>query len=89
MQRRPKQFASIVAALAIASTAAADAPTAPAAENEPSVQSGAALAACSAWTDGCVTCQRTAAGIACSNPGISCQPRQQRCLLPSPTGLGK
>jgi hypothetical protein len=46
----------------------------------PSIQSGTGLAACLAWTDGCVTCRRMNDAIACSNPGIACQPGVTRCL---------
>src|ERR1700733_7202481 len=38
----------------------------------PSVQSGAGLASCLAWSDGCVTCQRNGDAVACSNIGIAC-----------------
>jgi hypothetical protein len=35
---------------------------------------------CLAWNDGCVTCRRdAAAGAACSNIGIACQPREITC----------
>jgi hypothetical protein len=37
-------------------------------------------AACAEWTDGCVVCQRTAQGPACSMPGIACTRRDQQCL---------
>jgi hypothetical protein len=36
--------------------------------------------ACAEWTDGCVVCQRTAQGPACSMPGIACTRRDQQCL---------
>ena len=32
------------------------------------------------WTDGCIICQRTNQGIACSTPGIACMPRERQCL---------
>jgi hypothetical protein len=35
---------------------------------------------CAEWTDGCVVCQRTEQGPACSTPGIACVPREQQCL---------
>jgi hypothetical protein len=35
---------------------------------------------CAEWTDGCIVCQRTEQGLACSMPGIACQPREQQCL---------
>jgi hypothetical protein len=28
--------------------------------------------ACAEWTDGCIVCQRTPQGPACSTPGIAC-----------------
>jgi hypothetical protein len=35
---------------------------------------------CAEWTDGCVVCQRTGEGLACSTPGIACVPRERQCL---------
>ena len=35
---------------------------------------------CAEWTDGCIVCQRTEQGLACSTPGIACVPSQQQCL---------
>ena len=35
---------------------------------------------CAEWTDGCIICQRTEQGPACSMPGIACVPRAQACL---------
>ena len=67
-----------------------DAPIAPDAapaadlSDAPSIQSGAGLAACLAWTDGCIVCQRDGATISCSNPGIACQPQAPKCLAPAP-----
>jgi hypothetical protein len=58
----------------------ADAPDAP---DAPSVQSGAGLAACLAWTDGCIVCRRDGAALSCSNPGIACQPQAPKCLAPA------
>jgi hypothetical protein len=55
-------------------------PASPPASAEQSVQSGAGLAACRAWSDGCITCERTDGNISCSNPGIACQPQAPRCL---------
>jgi hypothetical protein len=49
-----------------------DAPSTPAAfEGEPT---------CAEWGDGCIVCQRTNAGLACSTPGIACMPRERQCL---------
>ena len=36
--------------------------------------------ACAEWTDGCVVCQRTAQGPACSTPGIACTRGALQCL---------
>ena len=36
--------------------------------------------ACAEWTDGCVVCQRTADGRACSMPGIACTQGPVQCL---------
>jgi hypothetical protein len=35
---------------------------------------------CAEWSDGCIVCQRTDAGLACSMPGIACVPRERQCL---------
>jgi hypothetical protein len=35
---------------------------------------------CAEWSDGCIVCQRTSQGIACSTPGIACMPRERQCL---------
>jgi hypothetical protein len=61
----------------------ADAPDAPDPPDVPSIQSGAGLAACLAWTDGCIVCRRDRAALSCSNPGIACQPQAPKCLVPA------
>jgi hypothetical protein len=35
---------------------------------------------CAEWTDGCIVCQRTDEGLACSTPGIACVPGERQCL---------
>ena len=35
---------------------------------------------CAEWTDGCVVCQRTEHGPACSTPGIACVRGEQQCV---------
>src|SRR5712691_5432903 len=50
--------------------------------NDPAVQSH--LPGCAVWTDRCVTCQRDAGKIACSNIGIACQPQAVECLRAEP-----
>jgi hypothetical protein len=35
---------------------------------------------CAEWTNGCIVCQRTEQGPACSTPGIACVPRAPECL---------
>jgi len=35
---------------------------------------------CLEWTDGCVVCQRTQEGRACSTPGIACVRQEPRCV---------
>ena len=35
---------------------------------------------CAEWSDGCIVCQRTDGGLACSMPGIACVPRERQCL---------
>jgi hypothetical protein len=91
MRDRARTAASVTAAVLIAATAAADTPAPPRATAEPSVHSGDGdgLAACRAWTDGCVNCQRTASGIACSNIGFACQPRAPQCLEAAPAAGSK
>src|SRR5262245_20802560 len=39
---------------------------------------------CAAWTDRCVTCQRDAGKITCSNIGIACQPQAVECVRSEP-----
>jgi hypothetical protein len=46
--------------------------------NDPAVQ--ARLPGCAVWTDRCVTCERAAGRISCSNIGISCQPQAVECV---------
>lgn len=36
--------------------------------------------ACLEWSDGCHVCQRQPDGVACSLPGIACEPGPQHCL---------
>ncbi len=35
---------------------------------------------CLEWTDGCVVCQRTQEGRACSTPGIACVRQEPQCV---------
>jgi hypothetical protein len=36
---------------------------------------------CAAWTDRCVTCERSTEGrVSCSNIGIACTPQAVQCL---------
>jgi hypothetical protein len=50
--------------------------------NDPAVQ--ARPPGCAEWTDHCVTCQRDAGKITCSNVGIACQPQAVECVRPEP-----
>jgi hypothetical protein len=50
--------------------------------NDPAVQ--AHLPGCAVWTDRCVTCQRDAGKITCSNIGIACQPQAIECVRAEP-----
>jgi hypothetical protein len=50
--------------------------------NDPAVQ--VQLPGCAEWTDRCVTCQRDAGKITCSNIGIACQPRAVECVRAEP-----
>ncbi|SRR6266849_5719549 len=60
-----------------------DAPAKPAVPpNDPAVQ--AQLPGCAEWTDRCVTCQRDAGKITCSNIGTACQPRAVECVRAEP-----
>jgi hypothetical protein len=46
--------------------------------DDPAVQ--ARLPGCAVWTDRCVTCERAAGRISCSNIGIACQPQAVECV---------
>ena len=60
-----------------------DAPaSAPVPANDPAVQ--ARPPGCAVWTDRCVSCQRDAGKITCSNIGIACQPQAVECVRPEP-----
>jgi hypothetical protein len=50
--------------------------------NFPAVQ--ARPRGCAEWTDRCVTCQRDAEKITCSNIGIACQPQAVECVRAEP-----
>jgi hypothetical protein len=50
--------------------------------NSPAVQ--ARPPGCAAWTDRCVTCQREAGKITCSNIGVACQPQGVECVRSEP-----
>jgi hypothetical protein len=50
----------------------------PAPPDDPAVQ--ARLPGCAVWTDRCVTCERAAGRISCSNIGITCQPQAVECV---------
>lgn len=50
--------------------------------NDPAVQ--ARPPGCAAWTDRCVTCQREAGKISCSNIGVACQPQAVECVRREP-----
>jgi hypothetical protein len=60
-----------------------DAPAKPAVPpDDPAVQ--AHLPGCAVWTDRCVSCQREAGKISCSNIGIACQPQAVECVRSEP-----
>ena len=60
-----------------------DAPArSPVPPNDPAVQ--AQPQGCAEWTDRCVTCQRDAGKITCSNIGIACQPQAVECVRAEP-----
>ena len=50
--------------------------------DDPAVQ--AQPPGCAQWTDRCVTCQREAGKITCSNIGIACQPQAVECVRTEP-----
>jgi hypothetical protein len=92
-RRAPSVVAvAIVAALAAApAVRAAETPPLPTADivpdapkrppvptDDPAVQ--ARLPGCAVWTDRCVTCERAAGRISCSNIGIACQPQAVECV---------
>jgi hypothetical protein len=54
----------------------------PAPPDDPAVQ--ARLPGCAVWTDRCVTCERAAGRISCSNIGIACQPQAVECVRSEP-----
>ena len=63
---------TVALAQVLPTTAPPSASSSPAAfEREPS---------CAEWTDGCIVCQRTEQGIACSTPGTACVRGEQQCL---------
>jgi hypothetical protein len=39
---------------------------------------------CAQWTDHCITCERDAGKIICSNIGIACQPQAIECVRSQP-----
>jgi hypothetical protein len=60
-----------------------DAPASwPVPPNDPAVQ--AHMPGCAVWTDRCVTCQRDAGKVTCSNIGIACQPQVLECVRAEP-----
>jgi hypothetical protein len=60
-----------------------DAPAkSPVPPNSPAVQ--AQPRGCAEWTDRCVTCQRDAGKITCSNIGIACLPQTVECVRAEP-----
>ena len=60
-----------------------DAPAKPALpQDDPAFQ--ARLPGCAVWTDRCVTCEREAGRISCSNIGIACQPQAVECIRNEP-----
>lgn len=74
----------MIAAVAVllASRVAADEPTplAPEAEWQTLEGFGKSNSACLEWSDGCGVCLRhDDAGVACSVPGIACQPVETSC----------
>jgi hypothetical protein len=78
-----RTIASLTAAMIVVAAVAADAPV-PAVPELPQAPLGASMqsgiAGCAVWTDRCVVCQRDSGIIACSNIGISCQPKAMQCL---------
>jgi hypothetical protein len=65
-------FGTVALAHVLPSVRPAGPPSTPASfENEPT---------CAEWTDGCIVCQRTETGTACSMPGIACVPGARQCL---------
>jgi len=55
--------------------------------DDPALQ--ARLPGCAVWTDRCVTCERAAGRISCSNIGIACQPQAVECMRGEPAGEKK
>jgi hypothetical protein len=73
----------VMAVAMFVAAGAAETPASPAPPpNDPAVQ--ASMPGCAVWTDRCVTCQRDAGKIVCSNIGIACQPQKVECLRVEP-----
>src|SRR5437763_16131406 len=79
VQRAPHATAPAVVRSPAAPAPASEMPASTPAE--PSIFNfGTTDKTCSAWTDGCRTCQRQGEGAAqCSNVGIACQATEIRC----------
>jgi len=72
-----------VSVLALVTDIVPDAPAkSPVPPNSPAVQ--AQPRGCAEWTDRCVTCQRDAGKITCSNIGAACQPQAVECMRAEP-----
>jgi hypothetical protein len=51
----------------------------PSPEQEVAIAFGAGHPECQEWTDGCMVCKRVEDKVACSTPGIACQPVATIC----------
>ena len=64
-------FGTVALAHFLPAAPRAGAPAMPSSFDEPS---------CAEWSDGCIVCQRTDQGVACSMPGIACVRGERQCL---------
>jgi hypothetical protein len=78
-----RAFAMALAVFALSLPAAADEseqsakPASP--ERELAIAFGGSHPECQEWTDGCMVCKRVGEKVACSTPGIACQPVETVC----------
>ena len=80
MPSRSDDLMGLVLALALVFGTVALAQLLPSVAGAPTTPSSFDANNCAEWTDGCIVCQRTDQGLACSTPGISCLRGERQCL---------